>query len=49
MQRRLVGSRVGVWIDSRDGRLTVPQLAVDVLAAKARRQVTVRLRTVPSR
>jgi hypothetical protein len=44
MQRRLVGSQVGVWIDSRDGRLTVRQLAADVLKAKAAAHTTVRLR-----
>jgi hypothetical protein len=44
MQRRLRGCQVGAWIDSRDGRLTVQQLAADVLKAKAAAYITVRLR-----
>jgi hypothetical protein len=48
MQRRLRGCQVGAWIDSTDGRLTVQQLAADVLAAKAAAYTTVRLpRGVP--
>jgi hypothetical protein len=35
MQRRLKRSRVAVWINPHDGRLTSEEIATDVLAAKA--------------
>ncbi len=44
MQRRLKRSRVAVWINPHDGRLTSQEIASDVLAAKAAAHVTVRLR-----
>jgi hypothetical protein len=44
MQRRLVRSRVAVWIDPRDGRLTLQEIASGVLVARAAAHATVRLR-----
>ncbi len=43
MQRRLMRSRVAVWIDPQDGRLTPQEIASGVLTAKAGAYVTVRL------
>ncbi len=48
MQRRLMRSRVAVWI-SQDGKLTPQEIASGVLTAKAAAYVTVRLhRPVPA-
>jgi hypothetical protein len=44
MQRRLKRSRVAVWINPQDGKLTPQEITSDVLAAKAAANVSVRLR-----
>jgi hypothetical protein len=44
MQRRLMRSRVAVWIHPRDGKLTLQEIASGVLVARAAAHATVRLR-----
>src|ERR1700722_977172 len=44
MQRRLMRDRVAVWINPKDGKMTLQEVASGVLVARAAAHATVRLR-----